>query len=66
MCISDRDKAVVGAGQQTVAVAVQIQAALDLDAADVGRAHACLLYTSFFCGKAAGFPLPPLNAGVGP
>ena len=20
----------------------------------------------FFCGKAAGFPLPPLNAGVGP
>ena len=38
--VREVDKAVVGAGQQTVAVAVQIQAALDLDAADVRGAHA--------------------------
>ena len=38
--IREVDKAVIGAGQQAVAGAVQIQAALDLDAADVRGAHA--------------------------
>ena len=37
--VREVDKAVVGAGQQAVAVAVQIQAALDLDTADVRGAH---------------------------
>ena len=54
--IREVDKAVVGAGQQTVAVAVQIQAALDLDTADVGRAHAVV-------GQGA-VDLAPLAAGA--
>ena len=54
--IREVDKAVVGAGQQTVAVAVQIQAALDLDTADVGRAHAVV-------GQGA-VDLTPLAAGA--
>ena len=54
--VREVDPAVVGAGQQTVAVAVQIQAALDLDAADVGRAHAVV-------GQGA-VDLAPLAAGA--
>ena len=38
--VREVDKAVIGAGQQAVACAVQIQTALDLDAADVRGAHA--------------------------